>query len=449
MKKRRLAALSLAAVTAAVSLAGCGGSKPAETATTAAADAGQAAAGSEAPATEAASGEKVKLTVSVWDNANSPQFQAMADAFMAKNPNVEVELIDTQADEYNNKITVMLAGGDSDPDVIVVKEADTQVGMKEKNQLLDLTDYIAKDGVDLSIYNGAAEQLQMDGKQYTLPFRRDWYTLYYNKDLFDKAGVAYPGDDMTWDEYEALAKQMTSGEGSEKVYGAHNHTWMAMVANWALQDGKNTLLSEDYSFLKPYYEQALRMQDEGVLQSYANLKTGSIHYISVFEQQQCAMVPMGTWFIATLIQDKKDGKFDFNWGVTKIPHPEGVEAGSTVGSVTPIGINAKSDVPDTAWEFVKFATSEEGAEILADNSVFPAISSDAVTAKLSSIEGFPEDGKTALEVTNFVFDRPLDSKMGSVRKVIEEEHDLIMIGEEDIDTGIANMNQRAKEAMEE
>lgn len=449
MKKRRLAALSLAAVTAAVSLAGCGGSKPAETATTAAADAGQAAAGSEAPATEAASGEKVKLTVSVWDNANSPQFQAMADAFMEKNPNVEVELIDTQADEYNNKITVMLAGGDTDPDVIVVKEADTQVGMKEKNQLLDLTDYIAKDGVDLSIYNGAAEQLQMDGKQYTLPFRRDWYTLYYNKDLFDKAGVAYPGDNMTWDEYEALAKQMTSGEGSEKVYGAHNHTWMAMVANWALQDGKNTLLSEDYSFLKPYYEQALRMQDEGVLQSYANLKTGSIHYISVFEQQQCAMVPMGTWFIATLIQDKKDGKFDFNWGVTKIPHPEGVEAGSTVGSVTPIGINAKSDVPDTAWEFVKFATSEEGAEILADNSVFPAISSDAVIAKLSSIEGFPEDGKTALEVTNFVFDRPLDSKMGSVRKVIEEEHDLIMIGEEDIDTGIANMNQRAKEAMEE
>ena len=86
---------------------------------------------------------------------------------------------------------------------------------------------------------------------------------------------------MTWDEYEALAKKMTSGEGSEKVYGSHNHTWQALVANWAVQDGKNTLMSEDYSFLKPYYEQALRMQDEGVVQSYANLKTGSIHYLSL------------------------------------------------------------------------------------------------------------------------------------------------------------------------
>ena len=57
-------------------------------------------------------------------------------------------------------------------------------------------------------------------------------------------------------------------------------------------------------------------------------------------------------------RDKEAGKFDFNWGVTTIPHPEGVEAGATVGSTTPVAINAKSDDPDLAWEFVKFATGE-------------------------------------------------------------------------------------------
>lgn len=56
------------------------------------------------------------------------------------------------------------------------------------------------------------------------------------------------------------------------VYGTHHHTWMALVSNWAVQDGNHTLMSEDYAFLKPYYEQALRMQEEGVMQSYANLK---------------------------------------------------------------------------------------------------------------------------------------------------------------------------------
>jgi len=161
------------------------------------------------------------------------------------------------------------------------------------------------------------------------------------------------------------------------------------------------------------------------------------------------MLPMGSWFISTLIQDQKDGKYDFEWGVAKLPHPDGIPAGSTMGAVTPVGINAKSDVPDIAWEFVKFASSQEGALVLAQNGVFPAATSAAIVEALSSMEGFPEDSKGALEVTNFVFDRPLDAKMASVRKVIEEEHDLLMIGEVDIDTGIANMNGRAAEARAE
>lgn len=449
MKARNLAMLSLAVV----SLAGCGGQRTNVTntsgSTTNAATAAGDATEADAAGTAQASGDKVKLTVSTWDNETTTQFKVIAKAFMEKHPNVEVELIDTQSAEYNNKLTVMLAGGGSDPDVIMVKDAETQVTMKEKNQLLDLTPYIQKDSMDTSIYAGAEEQLKMDGTQYTLPFRKDWYVLYYNKDLFDQAGVEYPSDDMTWEEYEELARKMTSGEGNSKVYGTHNHTWMAMVSNWAVQDGKNTLMSADYSFLKPWYEQALRLQDDGIVQSYANLKTGSIHYVSVFEQQQCAMLPMGSWFMATLIQNKKEGKFDFEWGVATLPHPEGVPAGSTMGAVTPVGVNAKSEIPDIAWEFVKYATSTEGALVLAQNGVFPAATSDAIVEALSSMEGFPEDSKGALKVTDFVFDRPLDAKMASVRKVIEEEHDLIMIGEGDIDIGIANMNERAAEAKAE
>lgn len=86
---------------------------------------------------------------------------------------------------------------------------------------------------------------------------------------------------------------------------------------------------------------------------------------------------------------------------------------------------------------------------LADNGIFPAASTDAINEKLAAIPGFPEDGTDALNITSWVLDRPIDAKMASVRKVLEEEHDLIMIGEEDIDTGIANMNQRAKEARED
>lgn len=446
MRLKKAAALTLVTAMTASMAAGCGSSS--STADSKAADTTAAGEGTEEKKEEGASDGKKTLSISVWDNDATPQFTAVAEAFMAANPDVTIEFIDAPSSEYNNKVTVMLAGGDSESDVIFVKDTENQVSMKEKGQILNLDEYIKKDAIDLGMYQGVAEQLQMDGSNYTLPFRKDWYMLFYNKDLFDKAGVEYPSADMTWDEYEELAKQMTSGEGSSKVYGTHNHTWQALVSNWAVQDGKNTLMSEDYSFMKPAYEQAVRMQDEGIMQSYANLKTGSIHYISVFEQQ-CAMLPMGSWFIGTLIQDKEAGKFDFNWGVTTIPHPEGVEAGVTVGSTTPVAINAKSDDPDLAWEFVKFATGEEGAMALADNGIFPAASTDAINEKLAAIPGFPEDETDALNITSWVLDRPIDAKMAAGRKVLEEEHDLIMIGEEDIDTGIANMNQRAKEARED
>lgn len=443
---KALSVLAMMSMVAAVT--GCG-SKQAETAQTTAAAAEAATEAAAAETSAAASGEKKVLTVSVWDNDATPQFTAVTDAFLAQHSDVDVQFIDAPSDDYNNKVTVMLAGGGTDPDVIFVKDTENQMTMKDKGQILNLDEYIKKDNVDLGIYQGVADQLKMDGSNYTLPFRKDWYMLYYNKDLFDAAGVDYPSSDMTWDAYEELARKMTSGEGSSKVYGTHDHTWQALVSNWAVQDGKNTLMSDDYSFMKPYYEQALRMQKDGIMQDYANLKTGSIHYISVFEQQQCAMLPMGSWFIGTLIKDKNEGKFDFNWGVTTIPHPADTEAGATVGSTTPVAINAKTDEPDLAWEYVKFVTGEEGALALAENGIFPAASTDAINEKLVEIEGFPADGAPALEITSWVLDRPIDAKMAAVRKVLEEEHDLIMIGEEDVDTGIENMNQRAKEAKED
>jgi multiple sugar transport system substrate-binding protein len=343
----------------------------------------------------------------------------------------------------------MLSSGDADPDVVFVKSAATEMTYHEKGQIMQLDELIERDGLDLSGYNGVAEQLQIDGETYSLPFRLDWYLLFYNKDLFDAAGVEYPSNDMTWTEYEELAQRMTSGEGSEKVYGSFHQTWLNLVSNWAVQDGTHTLADGEYSFMKDTYERVLRMQEDGVVQDYATLKTANIRYTSAFEQQQCAMCPMGSWFVATLIKDKAEGAFDFDWGIAVIPHSENTVAGYTVASSTPVAISANTDEPDAAWEFVKFATSEECAEILATNGIFAAMQTEAVREKLAAVEGMPEGSADALLVTNAVFDSPITAGMAEIGKILEEENDLIMIGEQDIDTGIANMNERVSELMEE
>lgn len=73
-----------------------------------------------------------------------------------------------------------------------VKDADTTKSLFDKGQLADLTSFIEKDGIDLEAYNGLANNFKMPGGEVVgLPTRTDYYVLYYNKDIFDAAGVEY------------------------------------------------------------------------------------------------------------------------------------------------------------------------------------------------------------------------------------------------------------------
>ena len=246
-------------------------------------------------------------------------------------------------------------------------------------------------------------------------------------------------------QFEELAKKVTSGEGNDKKYGALFHTWQACVQNWAVQDGKHTILDTDYSFMKPYYEMALRMQDEGTVMDYSTLKTGNIHYSSVFMEGQCAMMPMGSWFMSTMIEKTKAGETSVNWGVATLPHPDGVEAGWTVGSTTPMGVSASSKNKDAAWEFVKYCSGEEGAKIYADCGMIPArMNADTIKA-LAALDGMPEGLEEALQTKHVAMDRPLEVHSAEVNQMLGEEHSLIMIKELSIDDGLAEMGERSKE----
>lgn len=246
--KKSVSMLLVASLTGTM-LAGCGGaasSSPASSATT---------------STTAAAGD-VTIKLATWDNTSKNMVTDSVAAFEAANPGIKVEIIDIPSADYTTKLSVMLNGG-SDVDAFFIKDGDTAKSLVEKGQLADLSAYIAADGVNLADYNGLAENFTFDGKQYALPARTDFYVMYYNKDIFDAANVAYPTNDWTWADFEETAKKLTSGEGANKIYGAYIHTWQACVENWGVQDAKHTIMDYEggYDFFKPYYEMALRMQE--------------------------------------------------------------------------------------------------------------------------------------------------------------------------------------------
>ena len=379
------------------------------------------------------------LTFAVWDYAQNPYLAAVVDAFEAANPGITIEIQDTPAADYVTKLNTQLNGG-SDVDLFLVKESDKTKTFYDRGQLASLTPYIEAEGIDMSAYNGTDANFIFDGETYGMPVRTDQYVLFYNKDIFDEAGVAYPSNDMTWDEFEDLAAQVTIGEGATKKYGAYFHSWNACVQNWGVQDGEHTIMSGEYSFFKPYYEMVLRMQDAGTVMSFAQIQASGLSYTDIFAQGMVAMLPMGSWLINTMVARNNSGESDVNWGVAVVPHAADIPAGYTVGSTTPICINNASDNKDAAWEFVNFLCGPEGAQIMAQNGQIPSLSGEGYLETFAAVDGMPEGVIEGLYAVNIAPDRPAMDHVTEIDQMLLAEHQLILLGEQTVDEGIANMN---------
>lgn len=445
MRNKKFFALMLTASMVVASLAGCGSSKE-STSTT---DTKESTTNESNESTDNASTsteEETTLTWALWDLEQTTYYQPLIDAYEAANPNVKIKTLDLGSTDYMTVLATQLTGGDSTIDVATIKDIPGYATLVNKNQLEPLNDFITQNGIDTAAYSGITDQITIDNNLYALPFRSDFWVVYYNKALFDAAGVDYPTNDMTFAQYDELARKVSNDKaGTEKVYGAHYHTWRSAVQLFGILDGKNTIVDGNYEFLKPYYEMVLNEQKDGICQDYAALKTASLHYSAAFYQNQVAMMNMGTWFIPTLIKAIKSGESQAtDWGIVKYPHADGVEPGSTLATITSLAVSKASENKEAALDFVKFVTGEEGAAIIANTGTFPAIMTDQVINTISSIEGYPADdsSKVALHTANTYLEMPVHEKSSEIETILNDAHDNIMTGNITIEDGIAEMNEQ-------
>ena len=385
------------------------------------------------------------LTVVTWDATTTPYLIAQKEAFEAANPGIKIEYVDVASQDYAVKTTTMLEGGDTS-DVFMIKEIDNLINWQAQGFAAPLADYVS--GYDMSGFVGTEVNYAVDGVQYAIPFRSDFWVLFYNKDLFDAAGEAYPTNDMTWDQYAELAKKMTDKE--KGIYGTHYHTWLSAVANWAVCDGVNTLADKNYDDLLYFYKLYQDLEDNGACMSYADLKASGLHYSAAFANGNVAMMPMGYWYVSTLIGYNKEGTCNFNWGIVAVPHLEGVAAGSSFGNLTGAMINAKSEQKDLAWKYISWLGGEEGSLATASTGARPAWVSEGVAACMSSVEGFPSDdnSKAALLPAAVSMEWPVAEKDSDIKTIVNEEHSLIMAREITPEEGVQEMNERVAELFE-
>lgn len=391
-----------------------------------------ALAGCSASAAPSKTSGPVTLTLSGWSLSTTPEFQTLADAFHAKHPDVTVTLKEYDSSNYDTLMTADLAAG-TGPDIITQKNVKNVVTYQAGGQLMDVSDVALPKGI------GGASAYSVGGKQYAVPYRQDSWVLFYNKDLFKKAGISAPDGSWTWADYANAATKLKSGlaAAGSKAYGTYQHTWQSTVQGFAnAQSPHANILSGKYSYLAPYYDRVLSLQNSGAQVAYNTVTANQLTYQAEFGKQDAAMMPMGTWYVATLVAQQASGDADkFSWGIAPAPQYDASTTGTkktpvTFGDPTGFGINAniaKSKVA-AAKEFLAFAASEDGAKSLAKIGITPALTNSAVADAFFAVKGVPSDSlsKFTWSTHKTKPENPTSANTATVQNILGDLHTAVM-----------------------
>ncbi|MCH7472593.1 sugar ABC transporter substrate-binding protein [bacterium] len=199
---------------------------------------------------------KAELRVVFWAGTEEERVeQANVDAFMEAHPGVKVSLESIPGNYLEKLVTAFAAR--KPPDVLLLDSVLIPRFLKG-GVLLDLQPYLDQDpDFDPDAFFAEVYDIARRGEAvYALPKDFTPLVVYYNKRLFDEAGIAYPASDWTWEEFRETARALTAdidGDGRTDRYGTLVYTWPAFNIVWFWQAGGD-VLSPDGSRASGYLD---------------------------------------------------------------------------------------------------------------------------------------------------------------------------------------------------
>lgn len=361
-------ALCLSAVMAISVLAGCGSSKDTSDSTvtegsaeneTGDVDVTEETAEADDSAVSEISGD---VHYAFWDVAFQPWIEACIEEFNKIYPDVNIVLEPTPWDDYWTKLEAAATGG-SVADVFwmngpnIVKYASGEI-------LMPFDEMLKTSELDVANYpSGMIDLYNIDGAQYGIPFTFDTIGVWYNKTLFDEAGVEYPTDDWTWEEMVEIAEKLTKEDGS--VYGiaapcaTQQGIYNTIFANGGYvisDDGKSS--GYDLPETQAGIQCWIDLQEAGLSPAAASLDETNAD--TRFLTGSLAMMWQGSWFLSQLKGSEVEDVVD----VVELPSINGTK-GNVIHGVSNC-ISAVTENPEAAWAFVEFMAGEKANTLCAE-----------------------------------------------------------------------------------
>lgn len=392
--------------------------------------------------------ESEKATVVLWDRSvNEKQYvETLTNKFKEMNPhiNLVVQYYIKERDPAKPQPLVVALTGGEEIDVYSVATPSQMRMYYDMGKALDLKSLLESDNIDMGPFGTQYDVYEVNGEYPGLFYRSIYYAVYYNIDLFDKAGIAYPEDSMLWSEFVDVAKKVTMGSGDSKVYGTLIGGGLSDA--WAFCVQNNHLIYEKESLpdLRASLEFEKSVWDSGASMSMAEVRSLGTYSIPEFEKETIAMAFEGEWLPGEVNNDIRMGKADVKYDQAMPPIREGTDPGVSPTFSCPLIINPDCRDLDAAWEVAKFYCLDEGAKILGSRGFLPAYkTTDAVDAYMNSMGGMPS---RIGEVVPQLVLRPAyraDPEIEEFDKIFQEERQLMAIGDKTIDEAMADFEKRA------
>ncbi len=324
------------------------------------------------------------LRVVLWDYDVTTYDRDIIQAFERENPDIRVDVTSYRSEIYTSSVQTMLESG-AQVDVVYVNQMAMLTELMEKGFSLPLDDLIQQDGIDLSNFLYPDALRNADGALMALPYRTDRFVLYYNRDMFDAAGIAYPDADMTWDALVDTALQLqrhldkTSGQAERySVFSIYIPT------HWSeyLTSAPFSVDTMDLSQLRQGMQMLIALQQQGAMVPISEIRAQR-GVQRLFENGNYGMYLSGTWLMHYLKLDQEAGSCTMYWGVTDRPHwaqMENVDA----AWISALSINQNSQRVEAAWRFVQFVCGKAGAEIMVDHLMLPGYWNQEISAQMAA-----------------------------------------------------------------
>ncbi|WP_079912935.1 ABC transporter substrate-binding protein [Paenibacillus sp. 32352] len=329
----------------------------------------------------AANSDNEPANLVVYSNSgDSPESwnERFGNALKEKFPNYNIKYIQKQS---NYGIKELLTSGET-IDIYWDSIGGFASGLLDNGLEYDMTDLVKKHQIDLSkIEPSVADSIKQISKDkiYGIPVFNNNMVLYYNKDIFDKFGVPYPKDGMTWTEANKLAQQLTRVDGKTYIGLSSSQTHMLPMNQLSIPfvdvaTDKPTIFTNEK--WREYFETVFvgPSKAQGYVEYMKELKD-AIPYRNEFLKEK--NVAMFAWLSSIVFVFPEEFQ-SMNWDMVSLPTFDSLPKVGSQAYPTYFTVTSMSKQRDQAMNVIKYLISEEHQTKLSKIGMMPVLDNDAV-----------------------------------------------------------------------